>query len=118
MKIEIEFEEVEHLKNEIKQLKIEKYSLEEELKKLSPDEIKEQGVLLAENMFKSAMGRIFKEIGFEGGFNSWDMNFSTLVHYLGKDWPKDEKLDLNIGATLCLKFKEAFVRFGIKYEEK
>ena len=118
MKIEIEFEAVESLKEQIKRLQKDKNELESKLNSLDEKVLKQQANDLARKIFGDVMNRVFTDLGFED--KTWlnDVDFGNLQHYLGKTWWNSDKLEIQLGANISNQFKGAYLRMGIKTEER
>ena len=116
MKIEIELEDIELLKEQIKRLQKDKTELETKLNLLDEKALKQQAVDLARKLFGDVMNRVFSELGFED--KTWlnDVDFGKLQHYLGASWWNSEKLEIELGANVSNQFREAYLRMGIKTE--
>lgn len=114
MKIEIEFEAIEALKDQIKKLQSENYALNKELKALDQRKLKGDAVKLAEEMFTTAISGIFEKLGFEKDSFYNQFNFTLLEERLGKRWESSPKLTVQLGATVTAQFRTAFINLGIK----
>ena len=121
MKIEIEFGEVEALKQELMNKKRDLIELKEELDKLDPDKLKQKAVSLAKDLFSRYMSRVFEELGFEETYSYDDpfrVSSGTLEHWIGEDWYTSLKVEVIIGASISNLWRRAFLRFGIKADSK
>lgn len=121
MKIEIDFEEVEDLKTEIRYLEQKNEELSKKLKSLSEDEIKDSATVLAERMFKCYMNATFKELGFDNYSDNWDASNviiqSQIREALLKEPYEKGSLEVSLCATITSKFKKAFLHLGINTDE-
>lgn len=118
MKIEIEFEEVEKLKNEI--INQQKYVkvLQEELAKLDPEKLREDAESLAYRMFDSYMTAVFEKLGFKNAWPQRSVHFEINIQQeLGKAWYNSERLKVNISAHVSNEFREAILSIGVQTSE-
>ena len=124
MKIEIDFEDVERLKRDIKFKNEEIEKLKAELKSLDKDKLYQDAYDMAEILASKYIHLILISIGFKDSqdyahFTSNSIRFDRkfLVYNLGKNWyDMKEKLNIEVGATITNTFKKAFVKIGIKPE--
>lgn len=114
MKIEIELEEIETLRAQVKRLKDDNKSLQDELKQLNKEELREKANALSFALFNAYMEMVFRKLGFD---EQWDTSVrfdSNMEHWLGKDWyNKDDRLKINFGGNISKQWKTAFLDIGI-----
>lgn len=114
MKVEIELSYIEALKKQINELEKENARMSDELKSLMPEELRKQAGALAIDMLKEINSKVFKELGFDSD-PFGDVRFKeNVVHFLGEDWFKSDRLYVELGATITTEYKNAFLRLGIK----
>lgn len=117
MKITVDIKEIELLNQIITELKKENQDLQNQLKIVDPQEMREQAMTLAQNIFISSFEKICEKLGFICSTNMFDIDFKQLESRLGKKWWESEKLDIKVGATLTTDFKNAFIRMGVNLSE-
>lgn len=117
MKIEINLEDIESLKEQIKILQKDKHELELKLKSLDEEVLKQQALDLANKIFRDVLNRVFIELGFENTILDRDIDFNNLQHYLGQTWWNSERLEIKLGANITNQFKGAYLSMGIKIDE-
>ena len=117
MKITVDIKEIELLNQIITELKKENQDLQNQLKIVDPQEMREQAMTLAQNIFISSFEKICEKLGFICSTNMFDIDFKQLESRLGKKWWESEKLDIKVGATLTTEFKNAFIRMGVNLSE-
>jgi len=114
MKIEIELEELEQLRNKSKDQETKINNLNQQLKVLDAQELRKHSVDVAEKMFEAVITEAFKNLGFTNpSFGAMGIDFRNLEHYHGEDWMHDKRLQVTIGATISKDFKRAFLNMGI-----
>lgn len=114
MKIEIEYEEVEHLRNQVIELSKQKKALEEKIKSLNEEELKSQAITLANTMFLGAMQCVFEKLGFEDtNMDYYHADFGQLQHWLGKFWYQSDRICVELGANITTMFRGAYLKIGI-----
>jgi len=123
MKIEIEFEEVESLKNKLREKSIKIRKLEDKLKNLDEDKLKSDAVSMAKNLFREYMDYVYRELGFEETSHSYyedpfRVSSGTLEHWLGGNWYRNDKILVTLGANVSNRWRHAFLKFGIKTDLK
>ena len=121
MKIEIEFGEVEALKQTIRDQKSDLVKLKKELDNLDPDHLKQKAVSLAKDLFSRYMSRVFEELGFEETYSYDDpfrVSSGTLEHWIGEDWYTSLRVEVVLVANITNLWRRAFIRFGIKPDSK
>lgn len=118
MKVEVELGEIENLKNQISILKKENQKLSQIIQNLDEKKLKEDAVYLAEKMFVDVINTVFSRLGFAKDESIYYNDFNKLQERLGERWWSSERLDVTMGATITNQFREAFLRLGIKTENK
>ena len=118
MKVEVELGEIENLKNQISILEKENQKLSQIIQNLDEKKLKEYAVYLAEKMFVDVINTVFSRLGFAKDESIYYNDFNKLQERLGERWWCSERLDVAIGATITNQFREAFLRLGIKTENK
>jgi hypothetical protein len=115
MKIEIELEEVERLREQIKRLETEVERHENYRKNNSEEEYRRKAEMLGKTYLDCSLSRIFKELGFEsyspiefdGSFNRWH----------NSKWWEEEDLKINLGAEVTQSFARAFIKIGFNVDQ-
>jgi len=114
MKIEIEFEEVEGLKNRLRQREKHIEELESLIKSYDDKEIHKKAVQQAFRLFENYMRCIWNHFGFDWG----EVHIDNVEHWLGEHWYDHEKLDINLGANINEHWKTAYLNIGVKLQKK
>jgi mannitol-1-phosphate/altronate dehydrogenase len=117
MKIEIEYQEVEYLKQQINELEEENDILKENLKRFDEKAIEDQSLQLAQTIFVKVMQKVFLELGFEYT-NTNDIDFYKLRQWLGKNFYESDDIKVTFGATITNNFCEGLLRLGFKTKNK
>lgn len=121
MKIEIEFREVERMKNEISSKEKELMVLRAELLKLDAQKLKADSVNLAMDLFESYIKTVFEKLGFNkpNGFYNRAIIAECGLQRLGQTSPFDsDKVKFSIEAQIANDFRQAFLRMGLITEEE
>lgn len=113
MKIEIEFEEIEGLKNRIKMLERELDDCRIKIKSFDENQIDYRIKETAYNLFNNYMGLVFRELGF-GKWNSRYVELGDAEHYLGKHGYDTDKISVEVRAVVSNKFKAMLLLLGVK----
>jgi hypothetical protein len=114
MKIEIELQEVEKLKQTIKVLEEKLTIAEIKLEAFDEKQIDYKIKETAYNLFNNYMGLVFRELGF-GKWNSRYVDFNDDVeHWLGKRWYDTDKVSVEVRAVVSNKFKAMLLLLGVK----
>lgn len=113
MKIEIEYSEIEALKAQLEQAETENMRLVKKLMELSEPELKASAVKLSRRLFDNYMRTVFMHLGFE----EWERNSvnirDNLERFIGEEWWNNDRLAIELGATVTTKFRSAFLSLGI-----
>lgn len=114
MKTEIEFEELESLKQTIKVLEEKLNNSEMKLKSFDEKKIEHRIREASYNLFNNYMGLVFRELGFE----KWSSNYvhfnDDLEHWLGNKWYDTDKVSVEVRAVVSNKFKAMLLLLGVK----
>jgi hypothetical protein len=113
MKIEIELEEVERLREQLKRNEIHIKELEEFIDKMDEKALYERAVKTSFRLFNDYMVCIFKHLGFDWA----DVQMDNVRHWLGEHWWDSERLYVEIGANISNKFNRAYMNIGIHTEK-
>jgi len=117
MKVEIDLDDLENLKKQIRSLTQEKKELETELKMLDEKALKSKAVDLARKMYGGVMLRVYEQLGFKDITGMGQVDFIELEDRLGDKWYESEKLNVTLGATIIGDFRGAFMTMGIKTKD-
>ncbi len=113
MKVEIELEDLEELRNEVQSLRDDIKEQQDKLYNLDENVLKKDAVRLSYKLFNDYMDAIFKHLG----FGEWQRDSviirEDLEHWLGKDWWDSDRITVELGANVTTKFKSAFLAIGI-----
>lgn len=117
MKIEIEFQEVERLRDEVRTQAGTIIQLKEELKSLDKKEIENKAVYLSMELFVEYMNLTFEKLGFKGdsmGFDKAVIFPENVNHWLGKQWyKKRDEIKVTLNAFITEEYRKAFLNMGI-----
>jgi hypothetical protein len=113
MKIEIELEDVEYLKRQLREAQEERDELKKEIEKLSPDALKREALQLSYRLFNDYMTAVFEELGFD----QWKKNSviypPNLVSWYGEEWWRNDRIKFEFGAEVTTEFRSAFIRINV-----
>lgn len=118
MKVEVELGEIENLKNQISILEKENQKLSQRIQNLDEKKLMKDAVHLAEKMFNDVIHEVFSRLGFSKEQCPDYYGFCKLEDRLGERWWNSKRLKVTIGATITNEFREAFLKLGIKTENK
>lgn len=115
--IQIELQELDSIREELNSLKLENRDLKAKLSKLDEDRLYSDATQTAMNLFNETMSRVFKELGFDPELSYCGVDMIKLQNCLGKDFNKNDRLTVTVGATVANNFRKAFVVMGVKFDE-
>lgn len=118
MKIEIEFAEVEILRDTVFKQKEEIKQLKEQLSLLDEKALHDKAISLSFHLFETYIAAVFQRLGLEPKYGESVHIYDSLNHYLGSEWWKRGRLKITLGATITTSFREAFLRLGIIPKEE
>ncbi len=118
MKIQIELEEVEKLKAELQATKEKLQEAKEKLSEISEETLKQKAVNLSWRLFDNYMSAVFIHLGFNEPWNKQTVRADNLEHWVGKEWWKSGKIEIEVCANVTTKFREAFLRIGVITQPK
>jgi hypothetical protein len=119
MKVEVEFYEIEALKEEVYNLTARNKELQEQLNNIDEDELKKRAVRLAHKLFSDYMYATFIALGFKDTYHDPINMPDSLEHYVGKDWFRHpEHINIILGANITNEFSRAFLTLGIITSKK
>jgi len=117
MKIEIDLEEVERLREGIKMRDLHVKSLEARIEQLNKQELERKAFELAKKIFQKFMNKVFTSLGFEDRGASWErcVEFpDDGMFNINKHWFEEhQKINVHIGANISDNYRTAFMRLGI-----
>jgi hypothetical protein len=117
MKIEIEFGEVEILRDTIFKQKEEIKQLKEQLSLLDEKSLQDKAISLSFHLFETYIAAVFQRLGLEPMHGESVRIPDSLNHYLGADWWRRGRLEITLGANITSRFKKAFLNLGIIFKE-
>ena len=117
MKIEIEFGEVEILRDTIFKQKEEIKQLKEQLSLLDEKSLQDKAISLSFHLFETYIAAVFQRLGLEPMHGESVRIPDSLNHYLGADWWRRGRLEITLGANITSRFKKAFLNLGIIAKE-
>ena len=117
MKIEIEFGEVEILRDTIFKQKEEIKQLKEQLSLLDEKSLQDKAISLSFHLFETYIAAVFQRLGLEPMHGESVRIPDSLNHYLGADWWRRGRLEITLGANVTSRFKKAFLNLGIVSKE-
>jgi chromosome segregation ATPase len=118
MKIEIDIQEFENLRNNLNDAEARNKRLQERLNALDESALKKQAVDLAYRLLNNYLEAIFKKLGFNGTADKPLIIKDNLEHFLGKDWWTSERVEIELGADVTANFKRAFLSIGVIPKEQ
>lgn len=114
MKIEIDLEYIESLKEQIKRLESKNSDLIKKIDSLDETEIKQRAISISYELARQYLQTIFETLGFKSKYKEELHIESNIEHWLGKEWyTKRDRLNIIVGAYITNQVKEAFVNIGI-----
>jgi hypothetical protein len=117
MKIEIEFEEVESLKNQLYNETQKVRKLEEKLKSLDEKQLNKKAIGLSYKLCEDYLVAIFTKLGFDEKQSGLVVE-ENLEHWIGKDWyTRDERINLKFNILISNEFKKAVISLGVNPKE-
>lgn len=119
MKIEIELEEVERLRRELRETKDQLRQAEEQLKAISPETMTRKAKSISIRLFEEYMEAAFAKLGF-GPWQGQAVHFEYFIEQKLKNdpWWKSDQVKMNISAFVTDEFRDAFLRIGVIPKEK
>ena len=123
MKIEIELEEVESLREKVENQSFKIMHLEEELRNLNKEVLTDKAIKLSYYLFENYVRCIFQKLGFNGTPIHPIYMKNNMERLLGKTWYEEsDKIEVELGVEILNDFKKAFLNIGVipqaKMEEK
>jgi len=113
MKVEIELDYIESLKNDIKELEEQNRKLNADLNNLDEFELNQKAIKHSHELLNVYLTKIFSELG----FNKTQLQESFVilpdVEYSNKNWWERKDLKIEIKAELMQKWKNAFLIIGL-----
>jgi len=113
MKIEIEYKEVEFLKNKISLLEKQNAELQFKIDSLSEEQLIQKSIKYSGLLFNKLNRKVFKELGFEDCNQVVNADFEELRHWLGENFIDSERIEVEFGATVTNLYRQAFINIGI-----
>lgn len=113
MKIEIEFGEVEILRDTIFKQEEEIKQLKEQLSLLDEKSLQDKAISLSFHLFETYIAAVFQRLGLEPMHGESVRIPDSLNHYLGTEWWRRGRLEIILGANVTSRFKKAFLNLGI-----
>lgn len=117
MKIEIEFGEVEILRDTIFKQEEEIKQLKEQLSLLDEKSLQDKAISLSFHLFETYIAAVFQRLGLEPMHGESVRIPDSLNHYLGTEWWRRGRLEITLGANVTSRFKKAFLNLGIIFKE-
>jgi hypothetical protein len=117
MKIEIEFGEVEILRDTIFKQKEEIKQLKEQLSLLDEKSLQDKAISLSFHLFETYIAAVFQRLGLKPMHGESVHIPDSLNHYLGAEWWRRGRLEITLGANITSRFKKAFLNLGIVSKE-
>jgi hypothetical protein len=117
MKIEIEFGEVEILRDTIFKQEEEIKQLKEQLSLLDEKLLQDKAISLSFRLFETYIAAVFQRLGLEPMHGESVRIPDSLNHYLGTEWWRRGRLEIILGANVTSRFKKAFLNLGIISKE-
>lgn len=115
MKVEVEFSEIEKLKQEISDLRKENYNLRKHFSEISEEELLKKAQRHSYFLFKNYMKKVFDELGFDGCENYVHVDYN-MEHFVGDKFWETDKIKIEVGAKITNHFRKLFLEMGIKTE--
>lgn len=117
MKIEIEFGEVEILRDTIFKQEQEIKELKEQLSLLDEKALHDKAISLSFHLFETYIAAVFQRLRLEPMHGESVRIPDSLNHYLGPEWWKRGRLNIELGANITSRFRKAFLMLGIIAKE-
>ena len=117
MKIEIDYKEVEEIKERNKQLEESVRDLKAQLSEFNKETIEKTSITIAEKMFQAVMERVCLELNIKYEQILRSESFISLTRKLGKSWWNSDKLSIEPIMMISKSFKTFFIGFGEIHNE-
>ena len=117
MKIEIELQEVENLRNKVAYLEGENEKLKKQIHDLNEDELKGKAVSLSWRLFENYISAVFEKLGFENHNQRCVRMIPDLQNELGRTWWTSQRLTVDVSIEVSNQFRKAFLDLGYTPKE-
>jgi hypothetical protein len=118
VKVEIELQELENLRREVRILEDENEKLKRKVEDLNEDVLVRKAVDLSWRLFTSYQNSVFEKLGFDQENIITIETTSDLKKELGQSWWASERLNFNLGAIVTNEYRKAFLKIGVTPKEK
>jgi hypothetical protein len=118
MKIEIDLQELENLRRDVRIFEESNEELKRKFKELNEDELIKKAVDLSWRLFTDYQNSVFEKLGFEQTNVITIETTADLKRELGVSWWNSERLKFNLGAIVTNEYRNAFLRIGVIMKEE
>ena len=118
MKVEVELQELENLRRDVRILEDENEKLQRKIKELNEDELIRKAVDLSWRLFANYQNAVFEKLGFEQKEIITLETTADLKKELGQSWWNSERLNFNLGAIVTNEYRKAFLKIGVIIKEE
>jgi len=118
MTIEIDVQELENLRRDVRIFEESNEELKRKFKDLNEDELIKKAVDLSWRLFTDYQNAVFEKLGFTQTNIITFETTADLTKELGVNWWNSERIKFNLGAIVTNEYRNAFLRIGVIMKEE